>query len=174
MRTSIEGRETEPSLKRPLLSFSSFMLAAIVGVISSFTFSTVYDMARTALLDEPQAISGVWRGTWHGVPAVLIRLKQDGSVLSGTAQFSKIAASIDGPEVIAETYELPLVNPRLDGKKLCFQVEDETNPYPVRVVEMEMNFLSADEAKLRRTGGQPDETPIDKDIVIKMKKESSF
>ena len=174
MRISIEGRETEPSLERPLISFSSFMLAALVGLISSFTFSAAYDMARAALSNDTQAISGVWRGRWHGVPAVIIRLRQDGNMLSGTARFSKVAASIDGPKVIAETYDLPLVNPRFDGKRLCFQVEDDTHLYPVRVVEMEMDFVSADEAELQRGGGQAVDTPVDKEIVIKMKKVSSF
>ena len=42
-------------LRRPLFSFSSFVLAALIGLVSSFTFSAAYDMARSALLKERAA-----------------------------------------------------------------------------------------------------------------------
>lgn len=174
MRFRTESRQSNGFLKRPLFSFSSFLLATVVGLVSSFTFSAAYDLARTMLSTDSQTISGVWCGQWHGVPAVAIRLKQDGSLLSGTVRFSTVAASPDGPKVVAETGEIPLVNPKFDGKRLCFQIQVEPHLYPVIVAEMELNFINADEAELRRTGDLPEGAPEDKEVMIRMKRERSF
>ena len=56
------GRARSPFARRPLLSLSSFLLSIAVGLISSFTFSTAYDMARAALSGQHQKVSGVRHG----------------------------------------------------------------------------------------------------------------
>lgn len=174
MRFMTESRQTGGLLKRHLLSFSSFLLATIVGLVSSFTFSAVYDMAHTALYTEPQTISGVWRGSWHGVPAVTIRLEQQGDLLRGTAQFNTVIATKDGPQAASETKELQLENVRFDGERLSFEVWNTDESNTTIVARMEMRFENRTEAELRRTGGQPEGSPEDKEMGIKMKRERSF
>ncbi|HEY0321649.1 MAG TPA: hypothetical protein VGC66_11870 [Pyrinomonadaceae bacterium] len=175
MRCETESRLTSPFDRRPLLSLSSFILAIAVGIISSFTLSTAYDMARSAIVGERQTVSGVWRGSWQGVPAVTIRLEQQGdAMISGTARFSKIIATNEGPKAVGETGELPLVNPQFDGERLLFEVESADESYTAAVSEMEMSFAGEGEAELRRTGGQPEGAPADQTMRIKMRKERSF
>src|ERR1043165_3106955 len=98
--------------RKRLASLSSFILAVAVGLISSFTFSTAYDMARSALGVKQRQYTGVWRGQWHGVPAVTIKLTQNGDSVSGTASFNRIIKTDDGPRDYGASPELPLANPR--------------------------------------------------------------
>lgn len=175
MRFRIENRQTDASLRRPLFSFSSFVLATVVGLVSSFTFSTAYDMAYKKFSGGPQTISGVWQGRWHGVPAVTIRLEQNGEALGGTARFSRIIATADGPEAVGETVELPLLNPRLEGQRLSFEVRGADETQTAVVAEMEMKFVNEGEAELRYTDEQSEGEPKDdKAMGIKMKRERSF
>jgi hypothetical protein len=164
-----------------MLSLSSFLLAIAVGLVSSFTFSTAYDMARAAIGGERQTVSGVWQGVWEDVPAVTVRLSDEGGFLSGTVQFTEIIRRLDGSRIIDRTNELPLVNPKFDGERLCFEVEYGPHPYPfpasaqpAQLAEIELTFVGYDEAELRRTGGQPEGAPEDKAMVIKMKRMRSF
>lgn len=170
----LRNKLADISLKRPLFSFSSFMLATAVGLVSSFTFSAVYDMARAALSNNPQTISGVWRGRWQDSPAVTIRLEQEGNALHGTAQFYRVVATADGPQTVGETVELPLLNPQLEGQRLSFEVRGTDEAHQATVAELEMWFDSDGEAELRRMGGQPEGAPEDKEPSIKMKRERSF
>jgi hypothetical protein len=161
--------------RKPLLSFSSFILAIAVGIISSFTFSAAYDMARSAIGGERQSISGVWHGDWHGVQAVTIRLEQHGdAMISGTARFSKIIATIDGPKAIGESVEMPLVNPQFDGERLSFEVQSADESYRAIVAEMKMRFASEGEAELLLTGRQPEGSPEGQALTIKLRRERSF
>ena len=138
--------------RRPLASLSSFILAVAVGLISSFTFSTAYDMARSALGAEQRSVAGVWRGEWHGVPAVTIKLMKNGDSLSGTASFNRIFNSENGLRSEASSQEIPIVNPRLEGKRLLFELQAPDNIQPTIFIKMEMSFENEDEAVLHCTG----------------------
>jgi hypothetical protein len=129
-------------------------------------------MARSALSGRPQTVSGVWHGQWNGVHAVTLRLEQNG--LSGTARFTKIIETIDGPKAVGESREIPLVNPKFDGERLSFEVQSAGESYPATSAEMEMRFTGEGEADLRRTGGEPDVAPVYSRMAIKMKQERSF
>jgi hypothetical protein len=147
----------------------------VVGLVSSFTFSTMYDMAFKMLSGEPQRISGVWQGRWHGVPAVTIRLEQNGDALGGTARFSRIIETSDGPKAVGETGELPLLNPRLEGRRLSFEVRGADETHPAIVAKMEMKFVNEVEAELRSSGEQLEgEQEDNRAMEIKMKRERSF
>jgi hypothetical protein len=163
-------------LKRPLLSFSSFGLAAAVGLISSLTFSAAFDMARDLLSGGgAQTVSGVWRGDLQDVPAVTIRLEQNGGELTGTARFTQMTATPEGPKASGETKELPLKNVRFNGERLLFEVSNEKEGAAEIVARMEMNFTAdAAVAELRRTGGRPEGTPESKAAVIIMRRARSF
>lgn len=172
---SLRTRASDTFTLRPLLPLSSFMLAMMVGLVSSFTFSTVYDLARASLSEARQeAPWGVWHGQWQGVHAVTIRLGESGKSLSGTARFAKVVVTGDGLRVIGESAELPLVNPRLEGDKLSFEVEGADESHPVIRAVMEMRFTEEGEAELRRMGAERDGTPEEKPLAIRMKREQSF
>lgn len=172
MRFGSEGSGTFTS--KPILSLSSFMLSVVVGLISSFTMSTVYDMALASLGEGRQARSGVWHGQWQGVHAVTIKLEESGDALSGTARFARVIATRDGLKAIGETAELPLMNPKLDGDRLSFEVRGADESNPVILAEMEMRFTDEGEVELRRTGGEPEGTREDRLVTISMKREQSF
>jgi hypothetical protein len=130
-------------------------------------------MARLRLYDERANVPGIWHGTWHGVHALTIRLEQDGERLGGTIRFSKIVERGDGAKVVGQTEELPLVNTRLDGERLSFEVYGVGESCKV-MAEMEMNFTNEGEAELRRTGGMPEEDEEGVAKIINMKRERSF
>lgn len=174
MRFWTAGKGTSSFINRRLPSLSSFLLAILVGLISSFTFSTAYDMTSSALLSKPQIVCGFWHGQWQGVHAVTIKLEQRGDSLSGTARFSRVIATSEGPKAIGESAELPLVNPKLDGDRLSFEVRGSDETYPSILAEMEMRFTGEGEAELRRTGGKPESTRADSRMSIKMQHERSF
>jgi hypothetical protein len=160
-------------LRRPFLSFSSFMLAIAVGLISSFTFSAAYDMARSALAPKSQTVAGVWRGHWHGVPAVTIKLEQKMEALSGTASLKKVVATENGARAVGESTEIPLSNPRFDGKRLLFELHSTDGIHPPVFVEMEMRFENGGEAELRLARREAEASAEDKEI-IKLRRERSF
>ncbi|MBD0370954.1 MAG: hypothetical protein ICV60_08975 [Pyrinomonadaceae bacterium] len=173
MRFQAEGKRS-PFAGRPLLSLSSFVLAVTVGLISSFTFSTAYDLARVMIYGQsPADVSGVWRGYWEGVPAVTVTLKQQGESLSGTAKFIRVINSEDGPQVAGESQEIPLINPRLQGNKLSFELYSLDGIYTA-FVEMEMSFENQEEAELRSTRRDSADVPIDKEPPLRMRREPSF
>jgi hypothetical protein len=150
MRHPAEDKRTGHFTIRPLLSLSSFVLAIVVGLISSFTFSAAYDMARGALATEPARVAGVWHGHWNGVHAVTLKLEQGCDSLQGTARFSKVIDTGDGLKVIGESEPLRLVNPELSGDKLTFQVEDTSSCLTTVFTRLEMRFTKPGEAELRR------------------------
>jgi hypothetical protein len=174
MRFEAVEERTSPFVHRPLLSLSSSLLAIAVGLISSFTFSTAYDMARAALFGHHQAIYGVWHGQRHGVHAVTIRLEKNGDGVRGTARFSKIIETGDGPRVVGETPELSLINPSFNGERLFFEVQSGEETGLTVVPVMEMSFINEAEAELRRTGRQAEDASQEKALTIIMKKEQSF
>ncbi|HKS28623.1 MAG TPA: hypothetical protein VJS44_12425 [Pyrinomonadaceae bacterium] len=146
---SVDNRKRR-FLGRPLLSLSSFLLAIAVGLISSFTFSAAYDMARASLSDEPQNISGVWHGYWNGAHALTVRLEQGCDSLKGTARFSRIVETDDGPKVIGVSETVQLINPRLSGDRLSFEVIDPDFCFSKVVIRMSMRFTKQGEAELWR------------------------
>jgi hypothetical protein len=170
----LESKRIGGRVRRPLLSLSTFFLAVTVGIISSFVFSTAYDMTRSALGGERQEVSGVWRGSWHNVPAVTINLQQQGERLSGTVSFNRIFKSDNGFESEAATQEVPLVNPRFDGKRLLFELQVPDEIHPPLFIEMEMSFDNEEEAGLRCTRRDSIDVPVAKETVISMKHERSF
>jgi hypothetical protein len=170
MRFVIEGKRTGPPVRKPLLSLSSFLLAIAVGIISSFTFSTMFDMARMKLYGPGQAVQGLWHGQWHGVHAVTIRVERNGDALSGTARFSRVVVTRDGPKVVGESGTLSLINPKLKGDSLSFEVQSPEEMYPAITTIMEMRFTNEGEAELRRISGQQE----DEVLPIAMSKERSF
>lgn len=167
----VSGRgQANAFVNRSFLSFSSFVLATMVGIVSSFTFSTAYDMARKALFDEQQEIAGVWHGEWHGVPAVTIHLEEQDGALKGTAEFYTIFATAAGPKRVGQTGELQLINPRFNGKKLSFEVQSSDIIYPVITAQMEMSFVGEGRAELRPTGQPPGSRPENQETTINMKR----
>lgn len=152
---------------RPLLSLSSFLLAIVVGLTSSFTFTTAYDLIRASMAGERQVASGVWHGQWQGVHAVTIKIEQSGGALSGTARFARVVETTDGPRAVGESAELPLINPRLDGDRLSFEVRGADESQKVILARLEMRFTGEGEAELRRE--QEEESP-----AIPMLRERSF
>lgn len=168
-----ESKPVGSYIRIPLLSLSSFVLAVVVGVVSSFTYSTAYDLILAALYGASQPVYGVWHGSLNGVHAVTIRLEQNGERVDGTARFSKIACTLDGPKVVGESEALALVNTRLDGGRLSFEVYGVGESGKTMAV-MEMNFVGAGEAELRRIGGVPESETEGEEMVIRMKREPSF
>jgi hypothetical protein len=159
-------------LKRPLLSLSSFVLAIAVGIISSFIFSSAFDMARSAFVGKSQIISGLWRGHWKGIPAVTIKLERKKEQLSGTASFKRVVATESGARVMGESPEIPLINPRFDGKSLLFELRAMDEIHPPTMIEMEMRFENDGEAVLHAIGREAVGAPDGE--IIKMKRERSF
>jgi hypothetical protein len=173
MRLDADSKRSGGRIQRPLLSLSSFLLAIAVGITSSFIFSAAYDMARLRLYGERANVSGTWHGAWRGVHAVTIRLEQEGERLGGTVRFSKIVERGDGAKVVGQTNELPLVNARLEGERLSFEVYGLGESCKV-MAEMEMNFVDEGEAELRRTNGVSYAGEADAAQVITMRRERSF
>ncbi len=167
-------RRTSAFPKRPLLSFSSFLLATTIGLISSFTFSTTYDMARSALRHKPQTVSGVWQGEWQGIRAVTIKLEQQNDTVSGTVTFYRIVATEDGPKVEGQSEEIPIINARLEGKRLVFELGAIDEIHPRLFVEMEMSFEKEDEAILRCARLGLEDSAEDTETIIYMTREPSF
>jgi hypothetical protein len=159
--------------RRPLVSLSSFILAAAVGLISSFTFSTAYDMARFQFGGEFRTVAGVWRGQWHGVHAVTIKLTQNGDSFSGTARFNRIIRTDDGPHVEGVSPELPLSNLQFDGHRLSFEIhlEEGEEVHPRIFVAMEMWLENEDEALLRSSGRESTDSSEE---PIRMRREPPF
>lgn len=155
-----EENENGYFINNRLLSLSSFLLAMAVGLVSSFTFSAAYDMTRRAFFGEPASLSGVWHGQWQGVHAVTIRLEQRGETLRGTAKFSRIIATNDGPKAVGAAEALPLINPKLSGDTLSFEVQDSEVSYSSIPLRMEMRFTGAGEAELRREQVKEESTAI--------------
>ena len=170
MRFRQEKLGTVSVLKRRLPPLFSFALAVMVGLTSSFTFSTAFDMARRMFSAGTQTVSGVWQGQLQDVPAVTIKLEQNGNELS----FTNIRATTDGLKAVGETKELPLRNVRFDGRTLLFEVSNDREGAAEIVAEMEMIFTDETMAELRRTGGKPAGTPESSAMVITMRRERSF
>ena len=156
----------------PMLSATSFLLAAAVGLISALIFSNAYDMARVSLFNQERRVEGVWSARWRDIPAVTVRLKQEGEIISGTVQFKKILSSPFCPVAIDSTGELPLMHPRLDGERLFFEVHDDSDCSPANLLEMEMRFTGKDDAELYRHSLLPYNR--DGDVGLCMKREDSF
>lgn len=174
MRFVDERQRARSYVRRPLLSFSSFLLAIAVGIISSFTFSAAYDMARSAAIGgERRSFSGVWHGDWHGVRAVTIKLEQNNDAVSGTASFYRVVDTEDGPESSGQFPAITLTNPRLDGKRLIFELQSIDEIHPAVFIEMEMQFENEEEAGLRCIGPESEGSAEDRER-IKMKRERSF
>ncbi|HEX8747711.1 MAG TPA: hypothetical protein VF717_10975 [Pyrinomonadaceae bacterium] len=171
MRFPTEEKRTGRCIGRPLLSLSSFMLAIAVGLISSFTFSAAYDLARGAFEAEPAAVAGVWHGHWNGVHAVTLRLEQGCESLSGTARFSRVIQTGDGLKVIGESAEVPLINPQLRGDMLTFEIKNPEVSTAAATIGLEMRFTKQGEAELCREQEQPGR---EESWTITMLQEPSF
>jgi hypothetical protein len=175
MRSRTESKRFGGRVQRPLLSLSSFILAIMVGVISSFLFSAAYDMTRPVMSGQQRpAVSGVWRGYWQKVPAVTVKLEEQDGHLSGTVSFNRIFNTYDGPRSEEAAREIPIVNPRLEGKRLLFELQAPEDFYPTLVVEMEMSFENEGEVGLRCTRRNSIDVPVDKEPPIRMRLERSF
>jgi hypothetical protein len=173
MRLDADSKRFGGRVRRPLLSLSSFLLAIAVGIISSFTFSAAYDMARSALGVRPQ-VSGLWRAYWKDVPAATIRLEQQGDQLGGTVSFNRIYETDEGFRSEESAPEIPLVNPRLEGKRLLFELQAPDDIRPKLLVEMEIYFENEDKASLRCVRRNSLEVPVDEEPAIGLRRERSF
>lgn len=66
--------------------------------------------------------AGVWQGTLDGQPSVTLTLAQDTGQLSGTLVLNIIRKEDNGHAHVAAVEPHALVNPRVDGDTLSFDV----------------------------------------------------
>lgn len=66
--------------------------------------------------------TGVWQGTLDGQPSVTLTLAQDTGQLSGTLVLNIIKKEESGQAHVAAVEPHALVNPRVDGNTLSFDV----------------------------------------------------
>jgi len=97
-------------------------------------------------------IVGTWQGKVDGVPAVTLTVKEDGAAWSGTVVFYKILDDGSGPRVTGKDTSV-LVNPKLEGKVLSFQVKGQNDT----LIGFQMELTGSGEGELKgkatQTGG---------------------
>jgi len=110
----------------------------------------------TALASGPLAaespIAGTWQGKLDGVPAVTLTVKEEGRTWSGTIVFYKILDDGSGPRVAGKDTSV-LVNPKLEGKVLSFQVKGQNDALIGFQMELTGNGEGELKGKATQTGG---------------------
>jgi len=93
--------------------------------------NTATTLLLVGLLSAPAAraagstIAGTWRGKMYGLPAVVLRVKDEGGTLSGTITFYFLHRKTESDPWEVDTKHanpLPLLDAKFDGKALSFQV----------------------------------------------------
>ena len=98
----------------------------------------------TAPLAAESPIVGTWQGKLDGVPAVTLTVKEDGPAWSGTIIFYKILDDGSGPKVTGQDTSV-LINPKLEGNVLSFQVKDSNEA----LIGFQMELTGSNEAELK-------------------------
>jgi len=106
--------------------------------------------AGSAAADSP--LAGTWQGKLDGVPAVTLTVKQDGPAWSGTIVFYKIVDEGSGPQVAGKDTSV-LVDPKLEGKSLSFQVKDPNDALIGFQLELTGDGKGELKGKTTQTGG---------------------
>ncbi len=89
-----------------------------------FIFGSVSLVTTAALSAQPGGAgtwTGVWEGQLDGQPSVTLTLAEDSGELGGTLVLNIISAEEGQPHVVAREPHV-LVQPRVDGNKLSFEV----------------------------------------------------
>ena len=98
-------------------------------------------------------IVGTWQGKMDGVPAVTLTVKEEGPGWTGTIVFYRLVDEGSGPQVAGKDTRI-LVDPKLEGKVLSFQVKDQNDN---ALIGFQFELTGADEGELtgkaKETGG---------------------
>lgn len=103
---------------------------------------TVALLGGLAAAESP--LDGTWQGKMDGVPAVAVTVKDNGGKLSGTVTFYRIVNDGSGPRAEGKNTS-DLVNPKLEGKTLSFQVRNPNN----ELSSFQMELTAENEAILK-------------------------
>jgi hypothetical protein len=97
-------------------------------------------------------LAGTWQGKLDGVPAVTLTVKEEGRGWSGTIVFYKIVDEGSGPQVAGKDTSV-LVDPKLEGKSLSFQVKHPNDALIGFRFELTGNGEGELKGKTTQTGG---------------------
>ena len=111
-------------------------------------------LMATSLAFAQSPVAGKWRGDKRGVPWVTLNVTETNGQLGGTAVFYILDRSegTDPPKVLGKQ-EVELVNPKLNGDTLTFQVRNKhgevtLNPSGGEALEFQMT-IKGNDANLR-------------------------
>jgi hypothetical protein len=131
------------------------LLAAVAAaVVAGFSSQT---RAQTGESPAADRWTGAWEGKRDGLPSVILKVKQGGSLVQGQVSFNLIKAVDGGSPKIAGTMTVDMVNPHLRGNDLEFQVvrEDRGGDESKReVLNFTLVSTGKGSAKLERAAGQ--------------------
>lgn len=104
--------------------------------------------------NDSEKLVGVWRGQMDNLPAVTLNVTDEGGGLNGAILFYLIKRSFTMSEPTTSTPGIPepLLNPKLDGKSLVFEVSHR-RAHPPRTlsdppVRFRLRLVDADKAEL--------------------------
>ena len=110
-----------------------------------FAAGVVLALIATASPAE-KPIAGTLQGKIKGQPAVTLSVKAEGNKLSGAVIFYLLRDD-GGSLTVAGKTELPLIDPKFDGKALSFQVKHDQ---PEKLVAFEMKLVGENEGELKQ------------------------
>jgi hypothetical protein len=110
--------------------------------------------------NDKSSFTGTWSCKMYGVQAVTLTVKQEQEKLGGTVLFYLIRHNDGKPARSSPGTPEPLIDPRLDGKVLHFQVSHRHAHPPATLNDPPVSFtfqlIENNRAVLKREGGEPD------------------
>ena len=100
------------------------IIATLLIAATTIQMSTAYAQTAAESIDKPfihPKWSGVWQGTLGGIPSVTLTLADDAGEANGTIVFHAIKKE-NGHAYSFSTEPHTLINPRVDGNTISFQV----------------------------------------------------
>ena len=137
-------------------------IAAVLGaVLLSLPFSV--QPGFFPQVAEKSPFAGKWEGKMNDQPAMEIAIKNKGGEISGIIGFYFQERGADGKWHAKDKYEAPLLNPKVTGKSLTFEVahhktHDSSELGPN--VKFRMELTGAVEAVLYRVENQQEDAGL--------------
>jgi hypothetical protein len=106
-----------------------FVLSCVCPNINGSASAQTPQAINTAAADS--AITGVWRGQDHGLPAVALVVTDEGGSLTGAVQFYLLKReTANDPWTSAPGLPEPMLRPEFAGQTLAFQISHRRSHPP--------------------------------------------
>jgi hypothetical protein len=143
--------------------FMLSLLAAMIAVVVAGSRSPAFAQTSAAATAASRW-AGSWEGKLEGLPSVVLRISESGEAVDGQVSFNIIKRVAGGSPAIAGTMTVPMVNPRIQGNDLAFQVvrEDRNgNPGKRAVLNFTLVLTGDRSARLERAAGPENALEVD-------------